>query len=165
MQVYAIPESLKATLPACGMARNSSSPDVAATLDTEFIFNFIQNFGGAHFLGCFRISATTDARNEFADGLANGGDVAANWTILDPTSVTSTGGETFTASNSLMGSGPECSLEAFTTFQGKVAKFEFPRVTCSKLSVPLKNDDFMISDLDFEVFADLTGVPFRISQS
>ena len=69
--------------------------NVAATVDTEFIFNFIQNFGGQHFLGCFRLSATTDARSEFADGLANGGDVTANWTVLDPTTITSTGGETF----------------------------------------------------------------------
>lgn len=78
---------------------------------------------------------------------------------------TAAGGETFTAQNALMGSGPEMSLTCYTPYQGKVLQFEFPRVICSKLSVPLKNDDFMISDLDFEVFADASGVPLRVSQS
>jgi hypothetical protein len=30
-----------------------TASDVAVTADNEFIFNFIQNFGGAHFLGAF----------------------------------------------------------------------------------------------------------------
>jgi hypothetical protein len=78
---------------------------------------------------------------------------------------TAAGGETFTATNALMGTGPEMSLTAHAPYQGKILQWEFPRVVCSKLSVPLKNDDFMISDLDFEVFADSSGVPFRVSQS
>jgi hypothetical protein len=78
---------------------------------------------------------------------------------------TATGGETFTAQNALMGTGPEMSLTVHAPYQGKILQVEFPRVTCSKLSIPLKNDDFMISDLDFEAFADASGVPMRISQS
>jgi hypothetical protein len=76
-----------------------TAADVSATGDTEFIFNFIQTFGSGHFLGAFRISATTDARSEFADGLANNGDVTANWVVLDPVQITSTGNETFTVRN------------------------------------------------------------------
>ncbi len=68
---------------------------LTATPATEFVVKLIQNFGAEHFLGRFRVSATTDPRSEFADGLANGGDVTANWTVLDVTSVTGTGGETF----------------------------------------------------------------------
>lgn len=47
-------------------------------------------------LGRFRLSVTTDDRSTFADGQASGGDVTANWTVLDPTSFTSTNGATLT---------------------------------------------------------------------
>jgi hypothetical protein len=69
--------------------------DIAAALGTEFTFTLPQFFGGTHFLGNFRISATTDSRNAFADGLGSGGDVTANWTVLDVLQVTGTGGESF----------------------------------------------------------------------
>jgi phage baseplate assembly protein gpV len=73
-----------------------TSQNIAVTPESGIRFDFIQNFGGSHFLGAFRISATTDDRSEFADGLATGGDVTANWTPLDPEDIQSTGGETFT---------------------------------------------------------------------
>ena len=37
-----------------------------------------------HLLGRFKLSATTDNRSVFADGLQTGGDVVANWTELTP---------------------------------------------------------------------------------
>ncbi|MBI2300394.1 MAG: hypothetical protein HYU66_15865 [Armatimonadetes bacterium] len=37
-------------------------------------------------LGRFRLSATTDDRTTFADGLENGGAIAAHWTVLTPAS-------------------------------------------------------------------------------
>lgn len=40
-----------------------------------------------HTLGRFRLSATTDDRAMFADGLLTSGDVAANWVVLNPTSL------------------------------------------------------------------------------
>ncbi|MFN0129716.1 MAG: Ig-like domain-containing protein, partial [Verrucomicrobiales bacterium] len=70
--------------------------DVQAAADDEFLFNLIQFFGSGHFIGNFRLSATTDPRSEFADGLATGGDVTANWTALEVTAVSTTGGETVT---------------------------------------------------------------------
>ncbi|BCT66954.1 PEPxxWA-CTERM sorting domain-containing protein [Nitrosospira sp. NRS527] len=48
-----------------------------------------------HYLGHFRLSYTTDDRASFANGLANGGDVSANWTVITPTSVSSSGGDVF----------------------------------------------------------------------
>ncbi len=45
----------------------------------------------AHHLGRFRISATTDDRSEFADGLTSGGDVTANWVELAPAWAASSG--------------------------------------------------------------------------
>lgn len=55
---------------------------------------FSLNFSsfGDHALGKFRLSATTDNRSLFADGLFQGGDVTANWFVLNPTTATSTSG-------------------------------------------------------------------------
>lgn len=47
-------------------------------------------------IGRFRLSYTTDSRSDFADGLINGGDVTATWTVFDTTSFVSTGGGTAT---------------------------------------------------------------------
>ncbi len=60
-----------------------------------------------HNLGCFRLSYTTDDRSDFADGLNYNGDVSANWTVIDPISTGSSGGETFTilSDSSLLVSG------------------------------------------------------------
>ncbi len=73
-----------------------SASDIVATTSTVFRFDMIQPYGAGHFIGRFRLLATTDARSQFADGLFNGGDVSANWTLLDIVEITSTGGETFT---------------------------------------------------------------------
>ncbi len=49
----------------------------------------VQNHGNpGHLIGRFRWSVTSDDRSLFADGLQNGGDVTANWTVLTPVSVT-----------------------------------------------------------------------------
>jgi hypothetical protein len=61
-----------------------------------FTLNHAYTGWGEHMLGHFRISVTTDNRNTFADGLASGGDVTANWTVLDPSSFTSANGATLT---------------------------------------------------------------------
>ncbi len=60
-----------------------------------------------HTIGRFRLSATTDARGNFADGLQIGGDVSANWVVLDPTAFSSTDLSTMTelVDNSILLSG------------------------------------------------------------
>ncbi len=60
------------------------------TLDFQYEDTFWGVDSAKFNLGRFRLSATTDGRATFADGLANGGDVTANWIVLDPTSVFST---------------------------------------------------------------------------
>jgi hypothetical protein len=62
---------------------------------------------GAHELGRFRLSVTTDDRSTFADGLASGGDVTANWIVLDPDTYVSFNGATLTklGDQSLLASG------------------------------------------------------------
>jgi hypothetical protein len=59
---------------------------------TVLTFTFHQLHGNpGHNIGRFRLSATTDDRSLFADGLSTGGDVTANWTILGTLSAISTG--------------------------------------------------------------------------
>ncbi|MEX0326383.1 MAG: Ig-like domain-containing protein, partial [Puniceicoccaceae bacterium] len=97
--------------------------NIPAEPTTEFIFELIQPYGSGHFLGRFRISATTDSRDQFADGLANGGDITANWTILNVLEITSTGGETFTVlgDGSILVSG---NLPATTTYTVRASGIE-----------------------------------------
>jgi hypothetical protein len=61
----------------------------------ELTFSLDMGHGaGQHLLGRFRISATTDDRDEFADGVSSGGDVDANWTVLTPLAAESLEGST-----------------------------------------------------------------------
>lgn len=50
-----------------------------------------------HNVGRFRLSYTIDDRGTFADGLISGGDVTANWVVIEPASARSSGGETLTS--------------------------------------------------------------------
>lgn len=70
-----------------------------------------QFYGGndGHLVGRYRWSYTTDDRADFADGLQNGGDVSANWTILTPSTVSATAG----VSHTVLGDGSI--LMAFTS--------------------------------------------------
>ncbi len=60
----------------------------------ELSVTMTQFFGNSHNIGKFDLSVTNDDRDTFADGLANGGAVIANWVLLSPSSATSTNGET-----------------------------------------------------------------------
>jgi hypothetical protein len=67
-------------------------PDAAAT-----VLTFTMTFGKVNDnfrngLGKFRLSATTDDRSTFADGLGMGGDVTAIWTELIPGAATASNG-------------------------------------------------------------------------
>ena len=74
---------------------------------SQLDFKLYQYWGGAHNIGRFRLSYTTDDRSTFADGLNSGGDVTANWTVLTGATISSTGGEIFTVlgDNSILVSG------------------------------------------------------------
>ena len=84
--------------------------DIPLDSGVEFLFQLkCGAFAGYQFnnLGRFRLSATSDDRSEFADGLATGGDVTANWEILEPILFSSAGGATLTKlpDNSILASG------------------------------------------------------------
>jgi len=73
--------------------------DVGFKHGSLLTFSLIQNgiWYQPDTLGRFRISITTDDRSLFANGLANGGDVTANWTVLHPIILDSANGTTLTA--------------------------------------------------------------------
>jgi hypothetical protein len=114
-----------------GWAIGASSPpqtlvwetvsNVPTTADGIFAFQFLHFFENTHHMGRFRLSATTDHRSTFADGLSDGGDVTANWTVLDVVSFSATGGPVGTVLNdkSVLVSGPHPS-GAGTTFTVRV---------------------------------------------
>ncbi len=71
-----------------------------------------------HNIGRFRLSVTADDRSEFADGLASGGDVTANWTVLTPYCALSTGGAALSVlgDGSILASGPNPSTSVYNIF-------------------------------------------------
>jgi len=87
-----------------------TSRDVGFAEGSILTFTLIQNglwYYPPDTLGRFRLSITTDDRSTFADGLATGGDVTANWTLLRPFSFLSVNGATLTrlADDSLLAGG------------------------------------------------------------
>lgn len=78
-------------------------------------FTLHQNYPG-HELGRFRLSITTDNRGSYADRLATGGDVTANWVVLTPQSYTSANGATLTLlpDNSILSSGFHPDTDVYT---------------------------------------------------
>ena len=85
-----------------GWANDGNNVDNAAVFETAanlnpggglttFTFQVHSGRSDSHHLGRFRISATTDDRSLFADGLITGGDVTANWVVLNPSEVFSNG--------------------------------------------------------------------------
>lgn len=79
-------------------------------------FTFTMNFGGEHTLGRFRLSTTTDARSTFADGLQNGGDVTATWTVMTPFNLVSSGGATMSVlgDDSILAGGTRPTADTYT---------------------------------------------------
>ncbi len=69
--------------------------DAGFTGGSIFTFTLTHSFSvPTHTLGRVRLSVTTDNRASFADGLLSGGDVSANWTVLDPMTAVSANGAT-----------------------------------------------------------------------
>jgi hypothetical protein len=70
--------------------------DVGFAEGSELTFTLTHMHGSQHTLGRFRFSLTTDNRDAFADGMHTGGDVEANWTVLEPVSFSAASGARMT---------------------------------------------------------------------
>lgn len=89
--------------------------DVGFLGSSIFTFRLFQTQPN-HLLGRFRFSVTTDNRSTFADGLESGGDVTANWVVLNPSALTSANGVTLTELGdfSILASGFAPSTDTYT---------------------------------------------------
>jgi hypothetical protein len=72
-------------------------------------------------------------------------------------------GVTVDYNNQLMGSSTVFQLVDFNTFRSKNQYLLFSSVIIPKLSMPMKAEDYTISDIDFECFANSTGDVLTIS--
>jgi PEP-CTERM motif len=91
--------------------------DVGFAGGSIFTFTLTHSFSvPTHTLGRFRLSVTTDDRASFADGLLSGGDVVANWTVLDPTTALSANGATLSelGDHSILASGTSPFTDTYT---------------------------------------------------
>ncbi len=95
-----------------------TASDLGYVAGTTLTFTLTMNYSSdaEHTLGRFRLSYTTDARTEFADGLSSGGDVTANWTVMVPTSQGSSGGTTLIVQgdNSILATGSSPATDVYT---------------------------------------------------
>ena len=98
-----------------------TSADVGFAGGSLFTFRLSQvNHNPQHTIGRFRLSVTTDSRDNFADGLANGGDVSATWTVLAPSTALATGGIQLDAlsDGSILASGANPNNSVYTVTAG-----------------------------------------------
>ena len=94
-----------------------TASDIGLAGGTLLTFSLYQlHSNPQHNLGRFRLSVTTDDRSQFADGLATGGDVTANWAPLHPLTASSTGGTLLSVlgDSSILASGPNPDTSVYT---------------------------------------------------
>ena len=145
----------------------TDTPGGPGLTGTDFVFTTDYVGFGTHTLGRFRFSVTTDDRSTFADGLPNGGDVTANWTVVTPTSVTSNNpGTTFSiqGDGSILAGGTAAERETYTV-NGSVGltgvtgirleMIEDPSLPGSGPGRGPTNGNFVL----YELTADATAVP------
>lgn len=85
-------------------------------------------------------------------------DVAKNMLIsYEYTIASSTTSQLYNISNNLMGYTPTFSALFFNQYAGKVQVMKLTTNVLGKLSLPFKNDDFTMTDIDASSFADASG--------
>ncbi len=78
--------------------------------------------------------------------------------LISYTYSTSSGASLITIGNPLMGSGPTFQINLANTFNSKVINFQLNACVSNKLTFPFQNQDFMVSDFEFEAYADTAGI-------
>ncbi|HWW00076.1 MAG TPA: S8 family serine peptidase [Candidatus Acidoferrum sp.] len=139
---------------------------------TQLIFTLIQNAiwsDPPDTLGRFRLSVTTDNRSTFCDGLPTGGNVTANWTVLQPISFSSLNGATLTLlpDNSILAGGFAPRTDTYTV----VARTSLNNITGVRLemipdtSLPFSgpgrepaNGNYVLSEFQVQASPILRGV-------
>ena len=162
---WAIESSPFANIPAQTAAFETAT-DVGFVSGSIITFTLVQTFSNPplHTLGRLRLSVTTDNRGLFADGLASGGDVSANWTILDPSAFASANGATLNKLGdlSILASGPSpdtdtYTISAMTSLIGitgiRLEVLEDPSLPNSGPGRHPQNGNFVLSELQMDIVA------------
>jgi hypothetical protein len=128
---------------------------------------------GGHNIGRFRLSFTTDARSEFADGLPTGGDVSANWVVVQPLSAAATNGATLSVlgDGSVLAGGPNPATSVYTV----TASTSLSGITGFRLEVfadpslpdsgpgRFANGNFVLTEFQVDASQAVSGVPEPLS--
>lgn len=69
-----------------------------------------------------------------------------------------TNGTSLTINNELMGYAPELLMLLYNNFRGKLQSLQLNSCVMGTISIPTKQEDFWVSDFDFEASADAAGV-------
>lgn len=77
--------------------------------------------------------------------------------VLISYTYTVTTGEKIVVTNQLLGTTPTFQSNLYTTFQGKAISVKVPNCVSSKLGFATKLDDFVMPDLEWDIFADAAG--------
>lgn len=70
---------------------------------------------------------------------------------------TTTGSQLITITNQLMGSAPQFQVNLTNTYAGKLFALQLNACISTKLSLPFKNEDWTISEIDISAFADASN--------
>ena len=82
--------------------------------------------------------------------------------LISYTYSSSTRGATITLTNQLMGYAPEFRAFLFNSFQSKLFGLELYSCTMGSVSIPTKQEDFWMSDIDFDAGVDASGTLGKI---
>lgn len=101
------------------------------------------------------------AAGEYLFALADVGHVVK----ISYTYTSASTGKSVAGTNPVMGTGPTFRMDLVNSFKSKTLTMSFPAVQSSKLSFPMKLDDFALPSLDFSAQDDGTGSVFNYSMT
>jgi hypothetical protein len=138
--------------------------------------NFVANLGVKYADGSGTLqetSAGNEATGKYSIGTGNnagiykfgGNDAGNNKTFLVSYAYTATTGKTLTVTNHKQGYGPVFEMYLMQNYQDPGNGLHIFAARASKMSAPMKRDNYMISDFEFECFPDSQGRIFEWFQT
>jgi uncharacterized protein YaiE (UPF0345 family) len=112
---------------------------------------------------------TVSAAGQYSVNTATGvytfysGDASAAVLLSYTYTVTTAGTQQLTVSNQLMGVTPTFQAQLYTSFQGLPLNAKLYNCVSAKLGLATKLDDFMVPELDFDIFANAAGNVMNLS--